>query len=696
MRYGILGLLLLFTASMAFALDCGTLSTANTTYTMNQSLVGDCFTISAVNVTLDCAGYTIDGNATGNGITITSGSNYFNITNCIVTNAMGMSIDGSKYGTITNTSSDGVSNGIVFFNAAQNNTISNSTFTSNGSVGASLSGTARFNTFNRCYFYGYGGGTGFNFGLSSLGSGTNLVIANSTIASSDNYALTFAANGGRALIYNNTFFTDNASAGVPFIRFLAANVNNTFYWNNFTNNSVPIQDASSQNIWNTTINGREEGNIWFKVLSNSSYATGTPSAYGHDFYVAGIPYSEGNITDYAPLFLTTNLSACSNLTRANTVYTVTADIQVNATCFNVQAANITLDCAGHTITGNNASTYGVAVTTQANTRIKNCHALDFRRSFQLLTGAVGSVISNCTANSSATINIGILTTANNTIIANNSIWSGASNGNALSISSSNNIIYGNTLGSDITSIGGGVTLGVTANNNTFYWNRFLGGGTTYVSDSNGNTNYYNTTILGHNEGNIWGNVLNGSLNISGASKSSLNSSLYVGDAGSDYPYDQATSQGKFIADAQIGDFAPLTPLGNGGYLIVAYGEGGNASGNASNFTVPSVHNISATPDGNHTFLSWTGTGDCTVAAQIASTTVTVYSGTCSLTANFYQTTSQATSSSVKVILSLIAIILAVGLILLVLSMEVTIENLVACLLIAVIVIQVIIPYVMSA
>ncbi|MFC1686030.1 GLUG motif-containing protein [Nanoarchaeota archaeon] len=67
-------------------LNCMTLITENTVYTMAQDVnsPGTCFTISANNVTLDCAGYTINfsQSGSGEGITNTGGYNGTTIKNC--------------------------------------------------------------------------------------------------------------------------------------------------------------------------------------------------------------------------------------------------------------------------------------------------------------------------------------------------------------------------------------------------------------------------------------------------------------------------------------------------------------------------------------------------------------------------------------------------------------------------------------
>lgn len=54
----------------------------------------------------------------------------------------------------------------------------------------------------------------------------------------------------------------------------------------------------------------------------------------------------------------TNVSACGTLSTAGETYQLTQDITSAGTCFTIGANNITLDCVGHSVTGNGTG-YGV-------------------------------------------------------------------------------------------------------------------------------------------------------------------------------------------------------------------------------------------------------------------------------------------------------------------------------------------------
>ena len=53
------------------------------------------------------------------------------------------------------------------------------------------------------------------------------------------------------------------------------------------------------------------------------------------------------------------------------------NVTSTGTCFNVTAANVTINCNGFTITGNNASSYYGITTNAFNTTIKNCNIQNF-------------------------------------------------------------------------------------------------------------------------------------------------------------------------------------------------------------------------------------------------------------------------------------------------------------------------------
>ena len=173
-----------------------------------------------------------------------------------------------------------------------------------------------------------------------------------------------------------------------------------------------------------------------------------------------------------------------------------------------------------------------------------------------------------------------------------------------------------------------------ASSNTFCLNNFTSA-TTYVQDTNG-SNFYNCTYDGKNQGNIYANVMNESVDIRGNVSSSI-SNLYIGFVGTGYPYSNTTSEGKFSCNfASCQDNAPLTPtLGFMGTLTITASpsNGGNYTGNSTNITVPATVQITATPNWKFIFSNWETT--CVSIANSTSNETSIYmTGDCSATVNF--------------------------------------------------------------
>ena len=177
------------------------------------------------------------------------------------------------------------------------------------------------------------------------------------------------------------------------------------------------------------------------------------------------------------------------------------------------------------------------------------------------TSAVGIYFANSkndamtgsTGNSTSNIGIFLVTNATGNVIANSTAFSNSYHPIDVSTNSSNNKFINNTI---ISGNGAGNLLSVasTASSNLFYWNNFTSTSGLYVNDTNG-SNYYNTSIAGTPAGNIWYNVINGSVDIGGTVLSPF-PGLFYGSTGFGYPYSNTTAQGKLLG--RITDYAPLT------------------------------------------------------------------------------------------------------------------------------------------
>jgi len=92
-----------------------------------------------------------------------------------------------------------------------------------------------------------------------------------------------------------------------------------------------------------------------------------------------------------------DVGACGNLNTANTVYTLTANVNNDATCFTVQADNVTLDCQGYRINYSSAyNAYGVNNVGYNNTRIENCVFGQGNESVLYSAAVFCSKVVNCT------------------------------------------------------------------------------------------------------------------------------------------------------------------------------------------------------------------------------------------------------------------------------------------------------------
>jgi len=346
-------------------------------------------------------------------------------------------------------------------------------------------------------------------------------------------------------------------------------------------------------------------------------------------------YNITNLTNvFAAITLATNgstISNCSVLSNANTEYDLTQNVSKNgANCFNITAQNITLDCKGYNITGNNATNTAGVYSTVYNTTIKNCNIFNFSAGI-IFSGATNGTIQNTNistnqtsdggsngigiyftasssgssiinsnviafgqgihlanansntlsnlniiSNQSAGINIdggsnNILSNVKVTTYSNVSIYIYSGSNNTLSnftVNSSSNDFYinhsstNNTIrNATLISSNGASTLlyiDTDTGKNTFCLNNFTNTSSNYVQDLNG-TNYYNCTYGGNNQGNIWFNVMNGSINVTGITNSSI-SGLYIGNNGTGVPYN-ITKSAKFSCNfAGCADYAPLTNL----------------------------------------------------------------------------------------------------------------------------------------
>jgi parallel beta-helix repeat protein len=142
---------------------------------------------------------------------------------------------------------------------------------------------------------------------------------------------------------------------------------------------------------------------------------------------------------------TATVSDCATLDSPNTYYTLTDDIvNHSGSCFSINADNITLDCKGFRINGNetfNITYSGISSSANDNITIANCTISEFYYDVSVTTGENTNILNNSLINSSKGI---YLQNSNHTTITSNTIFNTSGSGFRI-YSSSNLTITSNNL-----------------------------------------------------------------------------------------------------------------------------------------------------------------------------------------------------------------------------------------------------------
>ncbi|UCD20994.1 MAG: hypothetical protein JSW08_00385 [archaeon] len=221
---------------------CGTLSSANTIYTLNQSVnsTGTCFNITANNVTLDCAGYWLNITDSGTTYAVYSDQNDTTVKNCYIWDvsgdADGITFSGVNGATIFNNTMNSSSSGADFItitNSDDINVTGNTGFTSGGSSRTMFytysSNNIYLNNNNMTHWGGGSAGNAYRIGASYLGC-ENVTIQNSYGYSGSSYTLEIVGSKNVSVI-NSNFSSDN----VGIINFASSSGSIDYYNHTFTN-----------------------------------------------------------------------------------------------------------------------------------------------------------------------------------------------------------------------------------------------------------------------------------------------------------------------------------------------------------------------------------------------------------------------------------------------------------------------------
>jgi len=281
------------TASTTFL--CAVLNTSNSVYTLtgNASASGTCFTIGANNVTLDCAGYTVNysTSALGYGVNNTGGYNFTTIKNCnfVEGSASGddnygiygyRSYNGTIYNNTINTYKTS-SYGIYLYTGKYQN-ISNNNITTIGNSAHDiyLRGVSN-SVINANNIYSTTGSTG-QYALYLFAATSNNTLSNNIITTSASTGIRLFSNTDyNNVIYNNvTTGSGNAIdisggtyANVSYNRVIhASGASFGIYLNTATNatvfyNDINVTGSSSMGIY--LLSGANYHDIEFNNISSS-------------------------------------------------------------------------------------------------------------------------------------------------------------------------------------------------------------------------------------------------------------------------------------------------------------------------------------------------------------------------------------------------------------------------------------------
>ncbi|MFA6328553.1 MAG: LamG-like jellyroll fold domain-containing protein, partial [Candidatus Micrarchaeia archaeon] len=466
----------------------------------------------------------------------------------------------SNYNTIANSNGTSNSQPGIYLNSASNNTITSSTGTSNSSQGIVLASNSN-NTITSST------GTSNSSNGILLSSSSNNTITSSTGTSNTSVGIYFAGASNNTI--TNSAGTSTSNVGI--LLSASSNYNTISNSTGTSNSNYGIYLSSSSN----------------NAITNSVARNLVSGATGYGLYITSGAHNTQVI----------NTTVSSNLSSA---------IYIDG------GSNVSIDCQGKSIVGTNTSaTYGI-YSDEFNTTVKNCNISNFATGIYF-NGATNGMIQNTNTSTTKTasgtdgyaiyllqsnnitamgsianaldgIGIYVSSTNNsiisgitatiagttsdyrnpiilyltrNNIIANNTLSNTGTMHSIGVLSSSNNTVINNTFSSR----GSQAYIDSGASGNTFCLNNFtsIGNPTTYVQDLNG-SNYYNCTYATKNQGNMYANVMNGSIQVLGTTVSSF-PSLYIGSAGAGFPYNNSSSGGKFVCSfAGCADFAPLTPV----------------------------------------------------------------------------------------------------------------------------------------
>ena len=503
---------------------CLNLSEPNTAHVMseNASISGStCFYISAPNVTLDCAGHSI-ASLGGNGYGVYSDQISTTIRNCKISNFQyNIYFKGASNGSITNTtalSSIYGSMESIRLHSSSGNRIVNSTGATDAYPGIYIQSGSDNNQIIDSY-----GASGSNAGILISESLGNQVV-NSTGASETGRGIHLAQSTGSQIIGSagtsnyNVPGTSYEGYGI----FVFSSTNNTII--NSVGTSISdrgialINSSSNQLIGSTGTSETGQGIMLLSSMQNvlTDFAGNSGTDVG--IYMAD---SRGN-------------TLVNSTGTSNAAYGIHIDFDSNNTKI--------INSAGY------AAIHGIYMNRVSNNTIVGSAGIGQNGCGIAMELCTNNIISNSTWISDSYVGICLYYHSSyNTITGSKGAASGPlSIGLGITSNSNGNIIKNNTLSAENTL----VRVDDDASTNVFCWNNFTEMDELYVRDLNG-SNFYNSSAC-NGEGNIWPDVMDGSVVITGTANSTGFPGLFVGDSA----YTNASSVNRIIGN--VSDYAPLT------------------------------------------------------------------------------------------------------------------------------------------
>lgn len=341
--------------------------------------------------------------------------------------------------------------------------------------------------------------------------------------------------------FNNSLYNINAYSQTNYAIYIHSSSNNTLSNNNFTGNTgiLIAYGSSNNNISKSNVTGIDETGgypIWIYQCNYNHFSD--INAYAIDGYGAGVSLDSSNYSTFFNINTTctttsgvydmgiylynSHFNNFTNIFSNSTSSAVALEYSSYNNFSNLEANSNYDDLVDYSGMYFWESSYNRIINSNITSKTNYGFSLTDNSKFNILNEV--NIISNLN------ISLKFKESASSNIVANSTFISSNGQENLLDLDS-------------------------TCNFNTFYGNNFTETSGYYVQDLNG-SNYYNTTLAGQGEGNTWNDVMNGSVNITGNVSSTLNPSLYLGEYGTGYPYNNTNSFGKISGN--VVDYAPLT------------------------------------------------------------------------------------------------------------------------------------------